>query len=453
MPIAKLKLDVPAPVVLNLPITAPAPYKGIVADNAYTPLESLITFIDGSVWTVNYYAQVIGSHNDLREQDIGQNAVYQQYAKIVKLEILVTTPLNSSQNTDTGAMVVNGTADVYPPVIPNVGDMFIGDAGDGTEGIFTVTSVARKIWSRDSVFNINYVLVAIVASDPTRYTNLENKVTNTTYFHRDSLLNNKNPLLTASSDNAIKSLNDAWYTLTKDYFRSFFDKEFSTLLIPSQQNPIYDKMATEMVLKLVSNMDANEIRHIRVLNTDNDIYLEQPTVWDMLLNRDPTSISIINKKMGIVSNTAFANNPIIESFRFCGISEIIYPSEPNTLITNLNKLPNNKPINGSTLIGAITDNLNIGTLINNAYVDQNISVPYIHPVLTDDYYVFSNGFYNTGMNMSLIEILANDYINSRAINPVRLLSLYNMYKHWPNLERYYYGIVLMLLIKGTLNNI
>ena len=72
-------------------------------------------------------------------------------------------------------MAVNGTADVYPFIIPNVGDMFAADVGDGKEGVFTITSTEKKSLLKEAVYTIEYTLLYYSNSDLQRRNDLITK--------------------------------------------------------------------------------------------------------------------------------------------------------------------------------------------------------------------------------------------------------------------------------------
>ena len=83
-------------------------------DTRYTPSTDLLTNISGSPWTVTYFSQLIDENSSIQGQSLQKLGPYQQYKRINKLEIRVTTPLNSSQDTTTKEMTQTGTAVMCP---------------------------------------------------------------------------------------------------------------------------------------------------------------------------------------------------------------------------------------------------------------------------------------------------------------------------------------------------
>ena len=75
MPIAKLKPESRSPKLPQIPEIEPPKYKSVVIDEKNIPRETLLAYIAGSSWTVDYYQQVINRDNDLKEYDVLQDEV------------------------------------------------------------------------------------------------------------------------------------------------------------------------------------------------------------------------------------------------------------------------------------------------------------------------------------------------------------------------------------------
>ena len=154
--------------------SSPPESKGVVVDTRYESKANLLTHVEGSSWNVNYYSQVLNADNAPIGQQVDRNAIYQQYTFIEMFELKVTQPLTSSQDSTTKEMTLIGTANVYPHVIPNRGDMFIADVGDGRTAIFKVTSCERKSIFKDTCYSIDYILTNYTTKE--LRADLDNKV-------------------------------------------------------------------------------------------------------------------------------------------------------------------------------------------------------------------------------------------------------------------------------------
>ena len=282
MPIATHKVDATLPVQASIPKIEPTNYQSIVNDDKVIPIKSLLAYIEGSSWNVDYYKQIVSKHNDLREVDPGQPNIYQQYEKITGLEIRVTTPLNDSYDSDTGITTVTGDGLLYPFIIPNALDYFIADAGDSKKAIFRITTVERKSFNTDSVFAINYDLVGYTDNAAQIYDDLVTKTIRTYFFNKDRLVDGLQPVIKEEEHNQLVSLSQAYKELVAYYFKTFFNRNVMTLVLPGQEYMIYDSFLVNYLMKLVDTSDAYEIQLVKQITTDNDLYLSQPQFWTWL---------------------------------------------------------------------------------------------------------------------------------------------------------------------------
>lgn len=449
MPVAKFIPEAVIPPTPNLPTIEPKPYKSILTDDTYTPLTSLITYVEGAPWTIHYYSQVLTQHQDLRDLDPGQDSIYQQYTKIVGLEIRVTNALSSQQDAETTAVTVNGEALMYPCVTPNVGDLFIGETGDNHDGLFRITNVERKKFNRDSVFSVEYELMTYLTATETRLIDLENKVIRTYHFSKERLLEGLNPNVIETEHQQLKDLSDGLYELTNYYFKIFFNREFSTLIVPGQSAPVYDSYVVDYVLKIVDTFAAYEVRFVKQLTTDHEAFHTQPQFWEALYNRDYAMLTQANQKMGLIPVKVFAQNPMIEGIRFTKIQYLVYPiagdeslfSEPKPLI---------KPEAMTSLVDNERVDMTLANLNRDQYVQVNRSIPYVQSPLTDSYYVLSEAFYKDQVSPTVLEGLTLDYFKGRAIAIDQLHGLVKNYRYWNRLTQYYAIPIVMTLIKATL---
>lgn len=445
MPIASFKPDTDSSNLVKLPSVQPEVYKGIVVDDSSVPLNSLISYIEGAPWTITYYSQIVGQHNDLRDHDPTQNSIYQLYSKVIDLEIRVTTPISSSQDSLSTALTVTGSALMFPFMTPNVSDMFIADVGDNNKGLFRIINVERKIFNRDSVYSIDYDLVAYVDNEPIRISDLESKVARVYYFHRDRLISGINPNVLDTEHQQILDLKDRLDTITRYYFKTFYNREYSTLILPGQSVSVYDSYLVQYLLKIFSTNDADELIHIRNLPTEGDPYMDQPQFWSAMINRDYTILSRCNRRMGLAPVAAFGYDPLLHGLRYTRIQYIIYPVNGDQSVFS-ESTPILKPTSTVSVTSTLEGRSTLQSIIENNYVDTNTMIPVIHPVLYDDCYVLSEAFYNDSPHLTLLEALTLDYLHHRALNKDKLLLLADRSMNWSRLDQYYYIPIIITLI-------
>ncbi|HXQ32506.1 MAG TPA: hypothetical protein VN843_00655, partial [Anaerolineales bacterium] len=209
MSIVRYKPTVIPPTQPQLPIVQPEHYKGVVVDDKYQSLHSLTAYAEGFPQTIDYYGQIVGDSNDIREIDPAQSGVYQQYTKINGLDIRVDSPLTMQYNDDTGLSSITGSAFIYPDIIPNTYDYFTYRTTRGKLSLFRITNVTRKSMNRDSLHAVEYQMVGYVdqAGDAKiMFDSLESKVSRQYYFHGDRLVEGKSPLLKSEDHENIGDL-------------------------------------------------------------------------------------------------------------------------------------------------------------------------------------------------------------------------------------------------------
>jgi hypothetical protein len=439
----------------EVPQIYPPKYNGIVMDNKYVPTSSLLSYASGMHWTVDYFCQVLGDSLNVKMLDIGEPSAYQQFSEIKNLELLVQTPLQSTQNTQNNLMVVTGNALVTANVVPNTGDSFLADIGDGVIGLFSVTSSTRKIYMMDSVFEIDYTLLGPANDLSERYEDLKKKVVATTYYTKIIENNNRPSLIASQEYENVLNYQTELRKLVHAYFTNFFNLSFNTLLIPGQEPAtILDIFLVRMILKIVDTDMSVNIQKINKPNLTGEPYLSQPTFWDAMLEQDYNILGVANQQMAVADIYQFNGNPYLESAKFSFIDYVVYPIRPDeSLFIENSEYPKGlSPLalkNGQVVLNGAQINT-----VNGVYALNNSTIPLINTTIIDQYYVLSEAFYNpaSGLPMSVIEVLVTDYLNRRSLNSSMINALLSNYRGWTRLDQFYYIPILIFLLKNKLKN-
>lgn len=442
-------------------------FKSSLVDSKEIRPESLLVHIEGFPWTVEYYSQMLGEDEELSPPQPGQLPIYQQYLRVKQLEIRVTTPLSASQSDQFGSMEVTGSATTFPFMIPNVGDAFFADVGDGRTGVFVITSVQRMSILKQTVWNIDYQLSRYL--DDATNTMFDDRVIKTVYFKKDLLKGGQYPLLIEADHNAKDVMERSIETLLRRYMVEFFSREFSTFLVPRQTFSTYDHYLTRTMLRLFDPYDEPSLRKVRELTVDGERIMHTLNIWDTILGMNDAFGEVITQKMWVIDSVVFNNSPRLEGVRFSGIRKVVYPFLPLLPVDNGYRPYIDK--NGSQLVNpgdmdweliSVIQTIDPGGLEYpegqeppaEGEVQDTAETPLIHPVLIDEYYVFSQNFYEkSATNQSLLELLTNDVIENNAIDYNQLFRLVNDVKNWGALERFYYIPVLLALMKVKLRRL
>lgn len=426
----------------------PPTYKGITVDSRYVPSSSLLTHVDGSSWTVEYYSQVLDSDNAVQGQGLTTSALYQQYRHIRGFELKVTTALESSQDSESNAMSVTGAANIYPFVIPNVGDVFLADVGDGREGVFQITASTRKTIFKDTCYEVSYELVGYSTEE--RRADLKAKTVDVLVFVRDFLTSGQNPLIQKDEFAILTELQDRYLSMAARYFRAFISHEFKTLLLPAQAAPVYDAFLMKFVKAVFTTRDAEEVRQLRQLNVDDDASLRAMQILEVLTLKDPLLFKHAAKRMGLMHVRTFTRNPVLEGIRYSGVQYVVYPKDAELSIDEM-LYPRTKALSAEVLRNAVSPVATVDVPDLSALPQPTI--PLIHAILSDEYYIFSAAFYNKAdTGQSQIELLLHDYLDGKALNTTVLLALCQAQHTWGALERFYYTPIVLLLIKAAVRS-
>lgn len=464
--------DVVAPLPSPVQIAKPE-YKGVTVDTTMVPLSSLLTHVEGSSWTVNYYSQVLDRDSDTAGQGLGTNPVHQQYRLIRQMELKVTSPLTMSQDPTSKTLSYTGMATVYPFVIPNEGDMFLADIGDGKEGVFQINTVTRMSVFKQACHTIEYRMVDY--SDPERIGDLTRKTVLTLQYERDFLMHGQNPLLFEEDYAILQELRKKYRSLTDTYFKSFFGREYNTMLVPLQLTPTYDHFITDALLKNFTTWDTPEVRYVRKLNMTDDLVSEAVNLWTVLEKKDPNLLLNAFTQVGKVYAAEFSGEAMFEGIRFSGVKEVIYPNDPEVSVNYSYTRPP-KLISGSAITVPATSMRSIGGYLAQLrsktledVVDTNLTgfqnglgpnisreAPLILPAMKDGYYVLSRGFYENDRApgaQSKLDLLVRDYILDQSLSLSVLRELCSAIPTWNPLDQFYLTPVVLILVKSVIRSI
>lgn len=443
-------------------------YKTALVDTKVTPVSALLAHIEGSSWIVEYYRQAIGENEELTAYQPGQLAIYQQYVAIRNFEIKVSTPLGFNQDINSTSFSVSGSAVLYPFVIPNEGDTFLADVGDGRTGQFTVDRVTRKTILKETCYEIEYTLSRYLTEEI--HKDLKDRVVKTLYFERDLLTFGQSPVIAESSFNDKKKITRLLDLLVNQYLQSFFSNEYRTLLVPGQSSATYDPYVVNAFLRLHDHYKYPQLKKIKELNVDGRPIMSISNFWNVLLGAHEGMLSLGIQKMRMVSNKAFSNMPLHESIFFSRISQVIYPTDFESTVDNDYKddcLYRSicDCIDGYDLGGLVSledMDWDLRSLLFNMWAggldEQNtgestvnpqpLDAPWIHPVTIDDYYVLSGFFYNNAsIGQSQLEMQVTNLIHQRPIDRYRVFQLCDSMNSWGRLEKFYYTPIMIVLLK------
>jgi hypothetical protein len=330
-----------------------------------------------------------------------------------------------------------------------VGDMFHASLSDGRGALFTVTAAKQMTILRDSTYQIDYTLVNY--DNDVLLGDLLRKISKDTTFVREFYALNKSPMLVDSELSNFQEIQQWLKTLPTMYFDLFFDRNFSTLLVPGQEKTTYDPFVVEFVRKIVSTDTHPNYKNIKVLNYDQgDAAIK--TVYDAIYDQNEDLLDYAPLKMLVAPASEFSIRARLNSLRYSGINFCVYPIVNAGGLAGVLQPSSDRVYNRPFDIQRFfTSDLDVGADLPNS--SQLNREPY-KKVTTDDYYVLSSAFYESVFDqLSFIESAAILHMAKKPVSIPLLLALAKSATYWTRLEQFYYVPLLMLFLGRSLQDI
>lgn len=451
----KMLFDIPRPEEPPknpTPEIAPKTYRHSIVDSVKTPIETLTAYLGGSNWQVDFYAQVRGSSEELKAFDPNSLNPYQTYHKISKLIIKLQGALSQDDETNTGRFEMAGTAVIppHPGLVPNVGDAFIADVGEGSAGQFSIISIRKLSNNLASAWSIEFKMERIVTEKIVRL--IDSKVVKTSYYNRDYLITGQNPILVEEDFNASRTLTEHFNHIANQLVSQNFSFDTHTVTVPGQTRATYDPFVVRAILRIISNNEVKLYRDIREYNCDDHRIPKFDDLYTAVIRRDPTLLYNTFTQYARLSVNLLNPSIYQNSIRYSGIYFVVVPYR--STLDNDNYSALNDIISGQRL-SSVANGLETNSLTALNYTELATTRPgFDIPSITSDSYVLTPAFYSnelvkcTKFERCIWNVLNNDTIAYQDVYP-----FCQEFKNWSKMEQYYLGPLLLLLIRHTLRGL
>lgn len=441
--------DAPKPETPHLKIRDET-YVGNTVDSRLSNTNTISTYIQGSRMIVDYYSQVLLRDDSASSHSDDVLHIHKQYRVIRGVPVIVSSDLSQKQNSDGGrSFEITGSGSIPFGISPNSGDVMVLDIGDGKELELTVNNTERMSIYPEAYNDIEYRGVRILERDDKAH--LDSRVIETLYFNVDLQRAGLRPLLTQQDTEYRNTLRRLYGILVERYLRDFFHKDFKTILVPGQESVVYDPYITRFLKATVDHSSFPKMNDLNILSTNGDVYTNEDTIWDLLIDRDLTLLSIIPSKVGLASIAKFRNRPLRNSIYFSGVKDVVTIIDPSYSHDTMGgSAKSHKELNHGGLQVESFDklapiqNLNL-TEPMLFYTEKKL--PIVRRMGEDNYYVFTKQFYENKVPGSLLERLVLDRIDKSTTDFGNLATLAEMSLRLDNLERFYFTPIILSLIK------
>jgi hypothetical protein len=172
------------------------------------------------------------------------------------------------------------------------------------------------------------------------------------------------------------------------------------------------------------------------------------------MTRNRSILKSTLNKVGYVPRANFQNNSWLESTVCWNIELYVYPdygTDNNAKATTAGR--NHYPHNPYGLLDTpltfdFYTTADSPTNILDLPGQQAIRI--IKPVHDNGYYVLSDAFYQQSTDLSLLELMVNDYLENRPLLMSQVQVLVNAMHGWSAYERFYYGPLVFLFVKDVI---
>lgn len=417
-------------------------HENVVVDSRYENLANLITHIEGANWKVNYYQQILEEHTALAGHNPTKDPIYQQYLKIEEMILKVDTALNWQQTNETKSGVVTGSAHVYPPFIPNQGDMFIGDIGDGNAAIFQVTVSEKLSLFKESVYRIEYTLIDYAEGD--RVVNLDKKVVETRYFDHDFLEYGQNPVILKEEKKFLNALRHYYPIISENYFKRYFSSRFKCMILPRDDIFIYDHFLTNAIASWYTTNDYHKLIELTIPPVMQIPVMRAESIFNLIEDQDDYASHEIFTKVGMINVKQYAISGRLPQSARMGIDFLIYPLDHSYSVDTKDKH---------------TVKFNIApTPIPEfpypQYQKTYADIPLVPIIDLNESYIFSRNFYLKETHLtSHLEIQLMRYFRGDMIIKEILYELMESHPHWSPIQQFYLTPILLMLIKASIRGL
>ena len=393
--------------------------KTSVIFNKDKELNTILQYISGKEWSVDYFLQLTNVNDTLTAPDLNLPPTVQKYHRINKLTFVVQDDIKQGDIDDlTGSAILNAGFS------PNLNDAFIATLFGGRLGLFIITKIEIKTYNLSERFFIEYKLYKFLDYNSDTYNDLVIKTMKEYVYDKEHLLDYSAPIILANDYVRKLDLKKAIPNMLDHYVRNFIHSNKNVLAIPTDSTIYTDTNLTSFLFKVVNHSDHIDLNKISRLDYDalEGVY----SIWDVIANRDIDLLKRVYTDIGFKYTPYAHTDPTSRQMGYLGINFVV------------SKLKGTPPV-----IPQYTD----------------ISIPesddFEEPTgdVSNYYYVLSESFYKQDTeNMGLLELTLTQYLKGEVINYDSIDKLIRQYPMWDTLDQYYFIPILIVLVKDAINN-
>ena len=393
----------------DVPQVAREDYATITTSNRDCRIKRIEGVTDAAPWVVDYYKQQLDQDDATHHADPSLSGAYQQYCRTAKYTLLMLEPLANNED---------GIALMNADLVPNVGDVVI-DKGSSpwlfvrVIEVETVKNVTEKPSYKVTLREFGYT-----SETDVNYLDLQSKLSCENGSDGNG---NVVPLSKLEQD---KKLSKHYCTIASIYMESFVNTDTELLTYIEGEVSIYDHHLADFVQKTIGNRYMYAHQGFRLLHVHETV--PHITIYNELLNIDIGLATEVHSKVNILPKSSILRNIGITGLKLAPVKYLAVAGdvlEDGTGVTLKSLFPDIK-----------------------IYPTTNAKADIV-AVNKDESYVFSDEYYAEADGLSLLEDTVYGYLNGTTPTGVSVLKLYEGYKGWSKIDKFYLTPILLLLTK------
>lgn len=408
-------------------------YDSIIREYDTSEDYSVLEYMEGSKWTVNYYNQNLGKDDSGKLLDSANPPALRPMTKVENLVLIVDSPMNENLYES-----MEGTAIFYAGKLrPYVGDNFVVPLLNKRLAIFQITSVKLKTYVNKDIYAVSYQVFLFNNNQATEdfLIILEQSVNRKFYFNSDFIRNRSSVLLTNEENNRYQDAIGQMAYLSRTWIQTFRDFKTNLFLI-NQTCSSMDRNLEKFFLSIIEqdDLDSSPV----FANTTYSPFggrLDRYTIFDLLLDKKHIRLDdICHKAVKLTCAGGMGIDVRIGDLSILGFNCIIFPYKDLKHLGEIN-------LDGCHIA--------LDFEVDDESIFKNTLLPDIVGLSKQaGTYLFNTNFYSADRSdLSTLELLILDYIEDRELDTVKLLELANSVNKFTLLEKFYYLPIIYLLLK------
>ena len=410
----------PDPITPDRKLYTSPEFKTSTLFNEDRELNNIIQYVEGGKWTVDFFQQVREINTPGQLPDINVSSTVLSYNRINKLILNISTPIDQTDPNN-----VTGSCDINAGFLPSYGDAFIATLVGGREALFVITLVEKKMFSLHDMYTVEFKLYEFFDKNSEMYRDLLLKVVKEYTYDINHVADKSAPIILNKDYKDKLDLKRVRADIIDHFFRTNVNKEKNIIALPTTVNTYFmDTLLNEFIFKTLGYTGYPNSSKLNRFNVPD---ITEYSIYDLLLERNISRLSTIDRNLGFTYIPLDNSMPVARQIGWLGIDYIV-----------------NKVSDAALIID------------HTSYIATNtLTKPtgFVEPLgVRDSNYIFSNAFYTQDIvNCGLMEKVVLQFLRNEVIDQTNLQTLVDQYLYWDVIDQYYLLPILALMLQDKIN--